>query len=167
MAYERLFSGFRLKQFELRNRIAVLPYGTAIVSNGAPLEGDVAHYEKIARSGPGLMFSGATIVHASSAMRNHIVTEAYDPRIIPHLRHKVDVLHSHGVVLFGQILHLGREWALGDADIPPMAPSPIRSSSRLPRTGATTRTAAHPRSGCVSCSRSSIRSGRTVATVSG
>ena len=105
----------------------MLPYGTAIVRDGAPLDGDVAHYEKIARSGPGLMFSGATIVHSSSAMRNHIVTEAYDERIIPHLKHKVDVLHSHGVVLFGQILHLGREWALGDADIPPMAPSAVRS----------------------------------------
>lgn len=127
MTYQRLFSGFKLRHFELRNRIAVLPYGTAIVRDGAPLEGDVAHYEKIAASGPGLMFSGAMVVHPSSAMRNHIVTEAYDPTIIPHLRHKVDVLHSHGVVLFGQILHLGREWALGDADIPPMAPSAVRS----------------------------------------
>ncbi|HEY5626186.1 MAG TPA: FAD-dependent oxidoreductase [Dehalococcoidia bacterium] len=127
MPYDRLLSPVRLARFELRNRIAVLPYGTAMVRDGAPLEGDVAHYEKIARSGPGLMFSGATVVHPSSTMRNRIVTEAYDPRIIPQLRHKTEALHAHGVVLFGQLLHLGREWALGDADIPPMAPSPVRS----------------------------------------
>ena len=127
MPYERLFSPFKLKRFELRNRISVLPYGTAMVEHGAPTAGDVAHYENIARSGPALLFTGAMLAHASSAMRNRILTEGYDPRIIPHLKHKVDALHAHGVVVFGQILHLGREWVLGDSDTPPMAPSPIRS----------------------------------------
>jgi 2,4-dienoyl-CoA reductase (NADPH2) len=127
MPYERLLSRFTLKRFDLRNRIAVLPYGTAMVEQGAPTKGDVAHYESIARSGPALMFSGAMIVHPSSAMRSRILTEAYDAGIIPHLKHKVDALHAHGVVAFGQIVHLGREWVLGDSDIPPMAPSAIRS----------------------------------------
>lgn len=127
MPYERLFSRFQLQRFELRNRIAVLPYGTAMVELGAPTEGDIAHYEQIARSGPALMFSGAMVVHPSSAMRNRILTECYDPRVIPHLRHKAAALHAHGVILFGQLVHLGREWVLGDSDIPPMAPSPIRS----------------------------------------
>jgi 2,4-dienoyl-CoA reductase (NADPH2) len=133
--YERLFSRFKLKRFELRNRIAVLPYGTAMVEHGAPTEGDVAHYENIAKSGPALMFTGAMVVHASSAMRNRILTEGYDPGIIPHLKHKVDALHAHGVLVFGQITHLGREWVLGDSDIPPMAPSAIRSprDAYLPR----------------------------------
>lgn len=135
MAHEHLFSRFKLKHFELRNRIAVLPYGTAMVERGAPTEGDVAHYENIAKSGPALLFTGATLVHASSTMRNRILTEGHDPRIIPHLKHKVDSLHAHGVLVFGQIMHLGREWVLGDSDTSPMAPSPIRSprDAYLPR----------------------------------
>ena len=127
MPYERLLSRFKLKRFELRNRIAVLPYGTAMVEQGAPTDADVAHYENIAKSGPAIMFSGAMVVHPSSAMRNRILTEGYDPRIIPHLKHKAAALRANGVVLFGQLVHLGREWVLGDSDIPPMAPSPIRS----------------------------------------
>ena len=127
MPFARLFSGFTLKRFELRNRIAVLPYGTAMVVDGVPTEDDVAHYASIARSGPGLVITGATVVHPSSAMRNRILTEGYNPRAVEHLKHKVDVLHSHGVIAFGQILHLGREWTVTDSDYPPMAPSPIRS----------------------------------------
>jgi 2,4-dienoyl-CoA reductase (NADPH2) len=127
MPYERLFSHFALKRFQLRNRIAVLPYGTAMVEQGAPTDGDVAHYVNIAKSGPALMFSGAMVVHPSSAMRSRILTEGYDSRIIPHLKHKVAALHEHGVVVFGQLVHLGREWVLGESDSPPMAPSPIRS----------------------------------------
>jgi 2,4-dienoyl-CoA reductase (NADPH2) len=127
MPYERLFSGFTLKRFKLRNRIAVLPYGTAMVENGAPTAEDVAHYANIAKSGPGLVITGATVVHPSSAMRNRILTEGYNPRALEHLKHKVDVLHAHGTVVFGQILHLGREWTVTDSDYPPMAPSPIRS----------------------------------------
>lgn len=128
MPYAQLFTRFKLKdRLELRNRVAVLPYGTAMVVDGAPTEGDIAHYENIARSGPGLMFSGAMVVHPSSAMRSRILTEGYDQRIIPHLKHKVDALHRHGVIVFGQVVHLGREWVLGDSDVPAMAPSAIRS----------------------------------------
>ena len=52
MPFARLFSGFTLRRFELRNRIAVLPYGTAMVEDGVPTEDDVAHYASIAKSGP-------------------------------------------------------------------------------------------------------------------
>jgi 2,4-dienoyl-CoA reductase (NADPH2) len=127
MQYERLFSSFRLGRFTLRNRIAVLPYGTAMVEHGVPTHGDKAHYANIARSGPGLMFTGATVVHPSSAMRNRILTEAYDEHAVASLKDKVALMHAHGVVVFGQLVHLGREWPVGDSDVPPMAPSPIRS----------------------------------------
>ena len=128
MPYERLFSGFGLRQVELRNRIAVLPYGTAMVENGAPTAGDIAHYESIARSGPALMFSGATVMHPSTATRSRILVEAYNEQIIGDLSKKADALHRHGVVLFGQLVHLGREWPVGDRDFPPMAPSAVRLS---------------------------------------
>ena len=36
MPYERLFSPFTLGRLQLRNRIAMLPYGTAMVRDGIP-----------------------------------------------------------------------------------------------------------------------------------
>ena len=127
LPYERLFSQFRLRRFMLRNRIAVLPYGTAMVDHGVPNDGDKAHYAAIARSGPGLIFTGATVVHPSSAMRNRILTEAYDERAVDSLKSKAAMMHAYGATVFGQIVHLGREWPVGDSDVPPMAPSAIRS----------------------------------------
>ena len=45
------------------------------------------------------------------------------------------MMHEQGCVVFGQLVHLGREWPVGDIDVPPMAPSPLRSprDAYLPR----------------------------------
>ena len=127
MSCERLFSPFKIGRITLKNRIVVLPYGTAMVAEGKPLAGDIAHFERIARSGPGLIVSGATVVHPTSAGRNRILVEAYDASLIDTLKEKTAVLHAHGTVLFAQLIHLGREWAVTESDYPPMAPSPVRS----------------------------------------
>lgn len=135
MHYPKLFAPYRTERLELKNRIAVLPYGTAMVRDGRPTGDDLAHYVNIAKSGPGLIFTGATVVHPTSAMRNRILTEAFDEGIVESLTTKVEAIHRYDVKVFGQILHLGREWTVADADFPPMAPSPIRSprDAYLPR----------------------------------
>jgi len=125
--YENIFRPTRIGKLDLQNRLAVLPYGTAMVRDGKPLPGDIAHFEAIARSGPGLIVSGATMVHPSSTGRNRILVEAYDESIIDDMKKKTEALHRQGAVLFAQLIHLGREWAVSDSDFPPMAPSPIRS----------------------------------------
>jgi 2,4-dienoyl-CoA reductase (NADPH2) len=135
MQYERLFSPYRLGRLPLRNRIAVLPYGTAMVSEGVPSEADRAHFANIAKSGAGLVITGSIAVHPSTATRNRILTEAYNERALEKLRTKTDMLHAHGTVAFAQLAHLGREWPVGDSDVPPMAPSAVRSprDAYLPR----------------------------------
>ncbi|HEX6571749.1 MAG TPA: FAD-dependent oxidoreductase [Steroidobacteraceae bacterium] len=135
MPHPRLLSEFALRHLRLRNRLAVLPYGTAMVVDGVPTDGDKAHYANVARSGPGMVITGATIVHPSSAGRNRILTEAYNEHAVARLGAKAAMLRSHGCVVFGQLVHLGREWPVGDSDVPPMAPSPVRSprDAYLPR----------------------------------
>lgn len=125
--HKNLFSPFKIGRMELENRLTVLPYGTAMVRDGRPLAGDIAHFEAIARSQPGLMISGATMVHPTTTGRNRILVEAFDEGIIEDLKKKTDVIHQYNVKLFAQLIHLGREWAVTDSDYPPMAPSPIRS----------------------------------------
>ena len=127
MPYENLFSRFDTKRFKLCNRIAVLPYGTAMVSNGVLKAEDIAHYSNIAKSGPALMFTGGTIVHETCAPRSHMLLEAYNEDGLENLKRRCDALHAHGVTLMGQILHLGREAPFVDNDFPTMAPSPIPS----------------------------------------
>ena len=135
MPHPRLLSEFALRHLRLRNRLAVLPYGTAMVVDGVPTDGDKAHYANVARSGPGMVITGATIVHPGSAGRNRILAEAYNEHAVARLGAKAAMLRSHGCVVFGQLVHLGREWPVGDSDVPPMAPSPVRSprDAYLPR----------------------------------
>ncbi len=127
MPYDRLFSPFEAKRFNLRNRIVVLPYGTAMVRDGIITDQDIAHYEAIARTGPGLIITGATVVHPTSALRFRILLEAFNDDAMEMMQRRVDMVHRHGVKLFGQILHLGRETTGMDCDYPPAGPSVIRS----------------------------------------
>ena len=128
MAYERLFSPFRIGNISLKNRVVVLPYGTAMVHNGALTEVDIAHYDVIAGSGVGLIITGASIVHPSSAMKPRKHVEIYNEKVFDGLQKRAEVIHGHGAKLFGQIFHLGREMGGLESDYAPLAPSPIRSS---------------------------------------
>jgi 2,4-dienoyl-CoA reductase-like NADH-dependent reductase (Old Yellow Enzyme family) len=127
MPYERLFSPFATKRFELHNRIVVLPYGTAMVRDGALTDADIVHYESIARSRPGLIVTGATVVHPTTTLRIRRLLEAYNEDALESMRKRARMVHSHGVKLFGQLVHLGREWTGGECDYPLSGPSPIRS----------------------------------------
>lgn len=127
MAYERLFSPFRLGKMDLKNRIVVLPYGTSMVHDGALTNADLAHFDVVAGSGAALIITGATVVHPTSAMKVRKLVEVYDEVVLDSLRRRSEIIHSHGAKLFGQILHLGREWIGMDADFAPAGPSPIRS----------------------------------------
>jgi 2,4-dienoyl-CoA reductase (NADPH2) len=127
VAYERLFSTFQLGQVELKNRMVVLPYGTSMVHDGALTEADIAHFDVIAGSGAGLVITGATVVHPSSAMKVRKLVEVYDESVLDGLRKRAQVIHAHGARLYGQIIHLGREWIGLESDFAPSAPSPIRS----------------------------------------
>jgi 2,4-dienoyl-CoA reductase (NADPH2) len=127
MPYERLFSPFDAKRFSVRNRIVVLPYGTAMVRDGVITDEDIAHYEAIARTGPGLIITGATVVHPTSTLRVRMLLEAFNDQAAEMMHKKAEMVHRYGVKLFGQILHLGRESTGLDSDYPPAGPSPIRS----------------------------------------
>lgn len=127
MAYERLFSPYRLGKMDLKNRIVVLPYGTSMVHDGALTAADLAHFDVVAGSGAALIITGATVVHPTSAMKIRKLVEVYDESVLDSLRRRSEIIHSHGAKLFGQILHLGREWIGMDADFAPAGPSPIRS----------------------------------------
>jgi 2,4-dienoyl-CoA reductase (NADPH2) len=127
VAYERLLSPYRLGKMDLKNRIVVLPYGTSMVHDGALTAADLAHFDVVAGSGAALIITGATVVHPTSAMKIRKLVEVYDESVLDSLRRRSDIIHSHGAKLFGQILHLGREWIGMDADFAPVGPSPIRS----------------------------------------
>ena len=116
LAYENLFTPFQLGKLGLKNRIVVLPYGTSMVHDGAITQDDIAHFDAIAGSGAGLIITGATVVDPGSAMKVRKLVEIYNEAAQDGLRQRAEAIHAHGAKLYGQILHLGREWIGLEAD---------------------------------------------------
>lgn len=125
--YKLILAPYKLGGVTLKNRLVMLPHGTSMVRDGGITEDDIAYYEQRAKNGPGLMITGAAVVHPTSAVRTRKLVEPYNEATLEGLKKRVDVLHGHGVAVVGQLIHLGREMIGGEFDNAPLAPSPLRS----------------------------------------
>lgn len=126
-AYPRLFSTLPLGRETLQNRVVILPHGTSMVVDGAITEGDLAYYRQRAASRPGMIVTGAAVVHPVSARRQRVLVEDYSEHALPALERRALMMREYGVVPVGQLVHLGRELIGMDSDHAPVAPSVLRS----------------------------------------
>ena len=126
-AFPLLLSPFSLGRFQLQNRAVMLPHGTSMVQGGAITEADIAYYRARATSRPGMMITGAAVTHPSSARRLRTLVETYSEHALPGLEQRAAMIRGFGALAVGQLVHLGRETIGYETDIPPMAPSGLRS----------------------------------------
>lgn len=126
-AYPLLFSQLQLGRETLQNRVVILPHGTSMVVDGATTEGDLAYYRQRAASRPGMIVTGAAVVHPGSARRQRVLVEDYSEHVLPALERRAQMMREYGVVPVGQLVHLGRELIGMDSDHAPVAPSVLRS----------------------------------------
>jgi len=129
--FPRLFEAFRVGRHELGNRLVALPHGTGMVRDGLVTEDDIAYWSELAASGVGMMIQGGITVHAGATLRHRNRIEGYSTAAIEGLRRRCAVAKAHGVVVLGQLTHIGRESTGGEQDQSAVAPSPIRSSRDL------------------------------------
>jgi len=122
-----LYSPFTIGKVTLRNRIVMLPHGTSMVADGAPTDDDIAYYEARARSGAGLLITGAAVVSPDTARRGRKLIETYNDDVLPMLARRAAAVRAQGAAIVGQIVHLGRESIGMESDYPLLAPSAIRS----------------------------------------
>jgi 2,4-dienoyl-CoA reductase (NADPH2) len=130
-SFPRLFSPLTIGSITLRNRIVMLPHGTSMVVDGAPTDDDIAYYEGRARSGAGLMITGAAVISPDTARRGRKLIETYNDQVLPALARRAAAVRAQGAAIVGQIIHLGRESIGMESDYPLLAPSPIRSPRDL------------------------------------
>jgi 2,4-dienoyl-CoA reductase (NADPH2) len=126
-AFPGLFSPLAIGRLTLANRIVMLPHGTSMIADGALTDHDIAYYERRARSRPGMMITGASVVSPDSTRRGRKLLENYSDHALPGLTRRAEQVKAHGVAMVGQLIHLGRESIGADTDHPLRAPSPIRS----------------------------------------
>lgn len=124
MRFPLLFSPFRLKSIEIRNRIFSTGHDTYLPENGLPSESLIAYQRARARGGAGLIVIQVVGVHETARYTEALLMGTSDDCIPPFAR-LIDAIHSEGSKVFVQLFHPGRE-LLGRPDgvvQPAFAPS--------------------------------------------
>ena len=102
-----LFSPFKIRELELRNRFVFLPHFTALGHiDGQPSDDLAAYHEERARGGVGLIVIESQAVHPTGKMARRFIN-AWDPAVIPNLRKITGAAHAHGAKIFSQLTHGG------------------------------------------------------------
>ena len=107
MSYPLLFSPFTLKGVELRNRVAMPPFGLNFTGiKRFPNDRLIDFYEERARGGAGLLIVGGVGIDLRGS--GYMMPGIDSDEMIPHWVRLADAVHRHGAKLFIQLFHSGR-----------------------------------------------------------
>ncbi len=141
----KLFTTFKLKDIELRNRIAIPPMCQYSAIDGVPNDWHLAHYTQLARGGAGLVIVEATGVSADGRITPGCTGIWNDAQVAEHTK-IATAIKKAGAVPGIQIAHAGmkasanKPWE-GDDHLPEdhaqawqtIAPSAVAFGANLPR----------------------------------
>jgi len=106
--FPHLFSPLRIGPVTLRNRIFSPGHDTVMAEHGRVSDQLVAYQEARAAGGVGLIVVQVATVHPTAAYTAHALT-LHDDEAIPGYRSLAEAIHRHGVPVFAQLFHGGRE----------------------------------------------------------
>ncbi len=130
-----LFSPFRIRTLQLRNRIAMAPMGTWYADEeGFVTDRMVEYYRERARGGVGLVIVEHTAVALEGRSSRRMLC-AYDDRYIPGLARLAEAVHGEGAKIALQLNHVGRTASYEVTGLPAVGPSATGRSrdGRVPR----------------------------------
>ena len=108
--FPHLFSPFRIKSLEIRNRIFSTGHDTDLARAGLPTEELIAYHQARARGGVGLIIVQVVALHDSAQYTAEVLRAGSD-ECIPRFRRLFDAIHAEGAAAFVQLFHPGRELA--------------------------------------------------------
>ncbi len=109
-AFPHLFSKHQIGPVGVKNRIVMLPLGTALASDtGAATREFIDYYTERARGGAGLIIVEATLVDHPVGRIGPTQITIDDDRYIAGLNELTESVHDHGAKLFVQLHHGGRQ----------------------------------------------------------
>lgn len=123
--YSLLFSPITLGGLTVKNRVVMAPmlvcYG---LSSGEVSPRQLDYYEARARGGAGMIVVEAACIH-QSGLATATQLRIDNPRYISGLEHLTETIKAHGVGVFIQLLHAGRQTSSLVTGEQPVAPSPL------------------------------------------
>ncbi|MFQ5762570.1 MAG: FAD-dependent oxidoreductase [Candidatus Bathyarchaeia archaeon] len=112
MQVKRLWEPINIGNVTVANRIAMAPTNDNLaLPDGAVSEEQIRYWERRAAGGAGLLVAGNAYVAEKSSKITLNQMACYHDKFIPRLRRLTDAVHAHGVKVFLQIVHGGRQAA--------------------------------------------------------
>lgn len=106
--FPNLFSPYRLKSTEFKNRIFSTGHDTYLPHGGLPSPALIAYQAARAKGGAGLIIIQVVGVHETARYTGELLMGTEDG-CIPQYRELIDAIHAHGTRAFVQLFHPGRE----------------------------------------------------------
>jgi 2,4-dienoyl-CoA reductase-like NADH-dependent reductase (Old Yellow Enzyme family) len=108
--FPHLFSPFRIRSLEIRNRIFSTGHDTDLARGGLPSPELIAYHRARARGGAGLIIVQVVAVHESARYTAEVLSAGSDD-CISAFAELFDAIHAEGAAAFVQLFHPGRELA--------------------------------------------------------
>jgi 2,4-dienoyl-CoA reductase-like NADH-dependent reductase (Old Yellow Enzyme family) len=108
MRFPHLFSPFRIKSTEFRNRIFSTGHDTYLPEGGLPSPALIAYQSARATGGAGLIIIQVVGVHETARYTGGLLMGTHDD-CIPRYRELIGAIHAPGAKVFVQLFHPGRE----------------------------------------------------------
>ena len=107
LAFPRLFEPARIGKVKLRNRLVMLPMGTAYATaSGEVTERTIDHYVERAKGGIGLITVGNLSPHYPNALNQLVLDSDW---VLMGQYELVEKVHAHGAKICAQLNYPGRQ----------------------------------------------------------
>jgi len=107
MSTNSLFSPFKLKTLDLKNRIVMAPMTRSFSPNGIPTDTVAAYYQKRAEGQVGLILSEGTVINRPSSSNDANVPHFHGDEALAGWKKVIDGVHGAGGQMGPQIWHMG------------------------------------------------------------
>jgi 2,4-dienoyl-CoA reductase-like NADH-dependent reductase (Old Yellow Enzyme family) len=102
-----LFSPFKLKSLDIKNRIVMAPMTRSFSPDGVPTAEVAAYYRKRAEGEVGLILSEGTVINRVSSSNDANIPHFYGTEALGGWQNVIDGVHSAGGAMGPQIWHMG------------------------------------------------------------
>lgn len=107
MSTESLFTPFKYKNLELKNRIVMAPMTRAQSDNGVPTQQIADYYARRAAAEVGLILSEGTVINRPASKNMQNIPDFYGTEALNGWKNVIDAVHQNGGKMGPQIWHVG------------------------------------------------------------
>lgn len=107
MSISKLFSSFKVKNLNLKNRIVMAPMTRSFSPDGVPTETVAQYYAGRAAGDVGLILSEGTVINRAASSNDANIPHFYGKQSLDAWKNVIDGVHAAGGKMAPQIWHMG------------------------------------------------------------